>query len=197
MRLPCTLLALTALAPSVLAGQTRYSAGLGLVTGTKLVADRIFQDISVIQRPAPTVTLGVTLPASERERVSFELALGFAKTRIKEAGYPEYDGPSYRTLGFTAGVEGPIIGALHYRGGAGLIKYLPDKVGIFRQGGPTLLLLTMGADYRLPVNLGVGLIARLRYDYQRFSTDEMRSLGFGRTEDVHRVGLGLAVEYAP
>ena len=197
MRLPYRLLALTALVPSVLAAQTRYSAGFSLVTGTKLVTDRIFQDITVVERPAPTFTLGMTVPASQRERFSIELALGFAKTRIRESGYPEYDGPSYRTLGLTAGVEGPILGALHYRGGAGVIKYLPDKVGIFRQGGPTLLLLTMGADYRLPVHLGVGLIARLRYDYQRFSTDAMRSLGFGRTEDVHRVGLGLAVEYAP
>jgi hypothetical protein len=197
MRLPYTLLALTALSPSILAGQARYSAGFSLVTGTRLVKDRIFQDITVNQLPSPTFTLAASVPASDRERVSLEVSLGFTKTRVRESGFPEIVGPAFKTLGITAGVEGPIIGALHYRGGAGLIKYLPDKVGIFRQGGPTLLLLTMGADYRLPVNLGVGLVARLRYDYQRFSTDEMRFLGFGRTEDVHRVGLGLAVEYAP
>jgi hypothetical protein len=195
MRLFTTTLALAALLPGALAGQARYSLGFGLMGGTKLARDRIFQDITVNQKFAPTVTLGASLPVSARERAGLELSLGFGKTEIKEAGFPTVDGPSYKTLGFTAGVDGPMLGPLRYRFGAGLIKYFADKEGIFRQGTPLLLVLTLGSDYHVFTTGKVGVVARLRYDYQRFSTDELRSTGFSRTQDVHRLGLGLAVEY--
>ncbi len=195
MRLLTTTLALAALLPATLAAQARYSLGFGATGGTKLATDRIFQDIDVTQRIAPTLTLGASLPVSARERAGIEVALGFGKTRIKEQGYSAYDGVSYKTLGFTLGVDGPIIQKLRYRFGAGLTKYLADKEGIFRQGGPLLLTLTLGGDYPVFTSGKVGVVARLRYDYQRFSTDELRTIGFSRTQDVHRVGLGIAVEY--
>lgn len=195
MRLLTATLALAALLPATLAAQARYSIGFGAMGGTKLATDRIFQEIDVTQRIAPTVTLGASLPVSARERAGIEVALGFGKTRIKEQGFAAYDGVSYRTLGFTAGVDGPIIQKLRYRFGAGLMKYLPDKEGIFRQGGPLLLILTLGSDYPVFTSGKVGVVARFRYDYQRFSTDELRTIGFSRTQDVHRVGLGIAVEY--
>lgn len=195
MRLLTTTLALAALLPAALAGQARYSIAVGAIGGTKLAQDRIFQDISVTQRIAPTVTIGASLPVSARERAGLEISLGFGKTRIKEDGFGTVDGVSYKTLGFTAGVDGPLLKTLRYRFGAGLMKYMADKEGIFRQGGPLLLTLTLGSDYRIFTSGKMGVSARLRYDYQRFSTDELRTSGFARTQDVHRVGLGLAVEY--
>jgi hypothetical protein len=189
------MLALATLLPSALAGQARYSLGFGMVGGTKLVQDRIFQDIEVSQRLAPTVTLAATFPVSLRERAGLEVALGFGKSRVKESGFPNVDGPSYKTLSITAGVDGPIVGRLRYRAGAGLLKYMATREGIFRQGGPLLLTLTVGGDYPIVSRGKMGLVARLRYDYQRFSTDQLRSVGFSRTQDVHRLGLGLAIEY--
>lgn len=188
-------LAAALLLPAAAAGQARYSLTLGATGGTRLVSDRIFQDIEVGQAIAPTVTLGASLPVSARERAGFELAMGFGKTRIKEAGLPTVDGPHYRTLSGTVGVQGPILGALGYRFGAGLLKYLPDKEGFFRQGGPLLLLLSGGVDYRLPIRGPVGVVARVRYDYQRFNTNELLASGFARTQDVHRIGVGLGIEY--
>src|SRR5512143_1926251 len=120
MRLLTTTLALAALLPATLAAQARYSFGIGAMGGTKLATDRIFQEIDVTQRIAPTLTLGASLPVSARERAGIEVSLGFGKTRIKEQGYSTYDGVSYKTLGFTAGVDGPIIQKLRYRFGAGL-----------------------------------------------------------------------------
>lgn len=196
MRLLLSALALAAIAPVPLLAQTRYSLGFGITAGTKLAEDRIFQDITVVQRPAPTFTLGVSTPVSVKERGSLELALGFGKTRIKETGQADADGPDFKTFGFNLGVDGPILGPLRYRVGAGFIKYLPDKEAFFRQGGPLLLILSMGADAPIYRTASLGLVARLRYDYQRFSTDELRTAGFSRTQDVHRVGLGLAVEYS-
>lgn len=195
MRLITTTLALTALLPAALAAQARYSFAVGAMGGTKLAQDRIFQDISITQRIAPTFTIGASLPVSARERAGIEVSLGFGKTRFKEAGFGTVDGESYKTLGFTLGVDGPLIQKARYRFGAGLMKYMADKEGIFRQGGPLLLTLTLGADYHLFNSGKMGVAARMRYDYQRFSTDELRTAGFARTQDVHRIGLGLALEY--
>lgn len=195
MRLLTAALALAALLPASLAAQARYSLGFGAMGGTKLATDRIFQDIDITQAIAPTVTIGASLPVSARERAGIEVSLGFGKTKIKEEGFPEVDGMKYKTLGFILGVDGPMIQKARYRFGAGLTKYMADKEGIFRQGGPLLLTLTLGSDYPLVQTGKIGAVARLRYEYQRFSTDELRALGFSRTQDVHRLGLGLALEY--
>ncbi|MEO8633911.1 MAG: hypothetical protein ABI587_01415 [Gemmatimonadales bacterium] len=193
--LRCTLL-LTLLSPAALSGQVRYSASLDFMGGTKLATDHIFQDITVSQKVAPTVVLGASLPVSARERFGVELGLGFGGTRIRESGAPPTTiGPAFRTLSLTGGVEGPIFRQLRYRVGAGILKYLPDKEDFFRRGGPTLLLLTGGANYHFPLKTGLDLVARLRYDYQRFSSDEFAANGFSRTQDVHRFGGGLGIEF--
>jgi hypothetical protein len=194
MRFPAALLALCL--PATLAGQARYAASFGVTAGTPLVEDQIFQAVRVGQQLAPTFTLGVSLPVSARERAGLEVALGFGRTRIRETGLPDADGPGYRTLSITGGIEGPIIDRLSLRGGAGVLKYLPDDAGIFRGGGPLLFLLSGGADYRLPMRGRIGLVARLRYDYQRFSTNALEAAGFARSQDVHRLGFGLGVEYS-
>ncbi len=193
MRVP--VLVLVICIPTVASGQARYSATLGFTAGTSLVEDRIGRSIRVAQRLAPTATLGVSFPVSARERAGVEVALGLGSARIEETGLPTVDGPDFRTLAVTGGVEGPVLPGLSYRGGAGLLKYLPDDTGIFRRGGPLLLLLTGGADYRVPMSGRLGLVARLRYDYQRFSTGALESAGFTRSQDVHRLGLGLGIEY--
>jgi hypothetical protein len=196
MRLFLAALALAAIAPAPVLAQTRYSFGVGFTGGTKLLEDRIFETITVEQRPAPTFTLGVSTPVSTRERAGVELSLGLGKTRIKESGQPEIDGPDFKTLALSVGVDGPVLKVLRYRIGAGLIKYMPDKEAFFRQGGPLLLTLALGADVPVYHTGSLGLVGRIRYDYQRFSTDELRTAGFARTQDVHRVGLGLAIEYS-
>ena len=195
MRILTFMLALAGALPLPLAGQVRYSVTLGATGGSCLVRDRIFQDIKVQQSIAPTVTLGATVPVSRRERAGLEVALGFAGTRIEERGFPSVDGPGFRTLSLTAGVEGPLHSQLTYHAAAGFVKYFADRAGIFRQGGPRLLVLAGGVDYHLPFRGPVGLLARIRYDFQRFSTDELRATGFLRTQDVHRIGLGLGLEH--
>jgi hypothetical protein len=188
-------LALLLAIPSPLAGQARYDLTLGAMAGTRLLKDRIFQDIEVTQAIAPTITVGASLPVSAHERAGLEVGLGLGKSRIKEAGFPTVDGPGFRDLSITAGITGPLISHFTYRGGAGLLKYFPDKEGIFLRGGPLLLVITGGVDYHFRVHGPLGLVARLRYDYQRFSTDELQAAGFSRNQDVHRLGLGLGIEY--
>ena len=195
MRILTLTLLLVAPLPTILAAQARFDLTFGAMAGTKLLEDRIFQKITVTQKIAPTVTLGASLPVSDRERVGLEIGLGSTKTRVNEAGLPLVAGPGFRTLSITAGVTGPLLHRFTYRGGAGMLKYLPDKEGIFRSGGPLLLILTGGVDYHFPLRGPIGLAARIRYDYQRFSTDALQAIGFSRTQDIHRVGLGLGIEY--
>lgn len=195
MRKPTLALLLAAILPASLAGQARYSLAVGAMAGTKLLTDQIFEDIKVTQVLAPTVTLGANFPVSKRERAGFEVSFANWKSRVVETGEPTIEGPAYRTLSVTFGVDGPLFSRLTYHGGAGLLKYFPDKQGIFLTGGPLLLVLTGGVDYHFPLRAPFGLFARARYDYHRFSTDELQSAGFARTQDVHRVGLGLGIEY--
>jgi len=193
---PRRLLCLALLAPAGLSAQARYSASLGLLGGTPLAHDQVFQEIDVQQDLAPTVTLGVSFPVSKREYFGLETALGFSGVTIVESGSPDVMGPSFTTLSLTGSVDGPVIGPLRYRVGAGILKYLPDKEGIFAEGGPLLLVLTAGADVRLVTRGSFTLMARVRYDYQRFTTDQLQFSGFSRTQDVHRLGLGLGVDYS-
>lgn len=195
MRILILVLMLAGGLPIPLASQLRLSATFGATGGTRLVRDRVFQDIRVTQTIAPTAILGASLPVSKRERAGLEVALGFAKTRVVEGGFPTVDGPGFRTLSATLGVDGPLFSQFTYHGAAGVIKYLADKEEIFRQGGPLLLVLVAGVDYHLPMRGPIGLLARIRYDYQRFSTDELRATGFTRTQDVHRIGVGFGLEY--
>ncbi|HTS90277.1 MAG TPA: hypothetical protein VMG41_17435 [Gemmatimonadales bacterium] len=195
MRFLTFALACGTLLPSVLSGQGRYSLTVTGVAGTHLVTDQIFQSIKITQLVAPTLTLGGSLPVSPHQRMGIEIALGSTKTRVLETGYPTTEGPAFRTLSVTLGFEGPILSRFTYRAGAGLLKYMPDHQGIFLQGGPLLLVLTGGLDYHYPLHGGLGLLARARYDYQRFTTDQLQAIGFSRTQDVHRVGIGLGIEY--
>ena len=190
------LLSLALLAPAALPAQTRYSASLGVLGGTPLAHDQLFQEIEVQQDLAPTVTLGVSFPVSKREFLGLEAGFGLGGVTTVEPGYPDVEGPGFTTISLVGSVDGPAFGPLRYRIGAGLLKYLPEEEGIFAEGGPLLLLLTAGADVRLATRGSFTLMARIRYDYQRFTTDQLQFSGFSRTQDVHRLGFGLGVDYS-
>ncbi|HXG43383.1 MAG TPA: outer membrane beta-barrel protein [Gemmatimonadales bacterium] len=188
-------LALWALVPGGLAAQVRYSAMLSVGGGTELLRDRIFQDIELEQKHLAALTLGASLPVAPRDRLGVEVGLGFGGTTVSEAGVGRTDGPSYRTLSATLGYEGPVAWRIRYRASAGVLKYLPDKRDIFRRGGPAALLLGAAAEYRMPFGRGLDLFGRLQYDFHRFITRELEDRGFGRSQDVHRLAIGLGIGY--
>jgi opacity protein-like surface antigen len=186
---------LAACLPAAAGAQARFGLAAGVTGGTALVNDRIFQDIHLTQQLAPTVTLSGSLPVSPRERAGLEIALAFFGSHVVESGFPTISGPSYRTLSVSGGVDGPLFGPLRYRAGAGVLKYLVSREGIFLDGGPTLVTLTGGLDLPLRRFGPWQLVTRLRYDYQRFNTRSLQLSGFSRSKDVHRLGLGLGVTY--
>ncbi len=195
MHRPVLTLTVLALASAPLAAQVRYSAMLSVGGGTVLLSDRIFQDIELEQKRFAAFTLGASLPVAPRDLLGIEVGLGAGGTRVFEEGVGRAEGPSYRTLTATLGYEGPVVWRLRYRASAGVLKYLPDKEGVFRQGGPAALLLGAAAEYRMPFGPGLDLFGRLQYDFHRFFTRELEDRGFGRSQDVHRLALGLGIGY--
>jgi hypothetical protein len=189
------LILLTAAAVSGLEAQVDYYARLGATYATALIEDRIVDDpIEVRQRLAPTLVLGAALPIAPRYRAGLEAMLTSSGYRSTENG-TETDLGTLRTGSIALGLDGPIAPQIGWRAGVGLIRYWPsDDRGIFLQGGTTRFLAGAGLDYRRPITATWALMASLRYDIHRFTTDELQARGFGQTQGVQRVSasVGLA-----
>jgi hypothetical protein len=188
------LLGLALAAASPVAAQIGYHARVGVVRSTRLVQDVIAEDIVTKAGTAPAVMLGVSLPLAPRFSVGVEAA--YARAGLS-AAYD--DGRSTDLGGLGMGslmveLEGPIATSLRWRGGLGVLRYLPsEKLGMFARGGATRYLVGGGADFRRPALRAWDLMVSARYDYHRFTTDELAARGFGGAQGVHRVSLSVGL----
>lgn len=174
--------------------QVDYYARIGLSATTKLVRDRIIQEIEVRQGLAPTLVVGAALPMAPLYRAGLEATVTTAGFHATEAG-TETDLGNLRTGSITLGLDGPVWRGIRWRAGAGLIRYWPgDRSGIFLRGGTTRFLAGAGADYRHKVMPHWEFLASLRYDFHRFTTDELVARGFTGSQGVQRISatVGLA-----
>jgi hypothetical protein len=195
MRLTTLLLAL--LLPASVSGlqaQTEYYARLGAVGASNLVRDVIVDEVTVRQSIAPMIALGVSLPIATRGyRVGLEGTLSSGKFHSRENG-SDTDLGTLRTATLLLNLEGPIHRDLRWRVGLGGIQYWPaDKRGIFLSGGSARFLAGAGVDYRRPVLPRWDLMTSLRYDFHRFTTDELDSRGFSQTQSVSRISLSVGL----
>jgi hypothetical protein len=177
-----------------LRAQTDFYVRAGLTYSTDLIKDFVFQEITVRPGLAPTLTLGASLPMTPRARVGLEGSLTTSGYHSTEADV-ETDLGTLRTGSLLLGLEGPLAWRISWRGGLGVIHYWPaEDSGIFLQGGSTRFLAGGGLDYRSKVMSGWDLLASLRYDFHRFSTEELRLRGFAGSQGVQRISasLGLA-----
>jgi hypothetical protein len=196
MRAPLTLLLLTlAGSGTALHAQVDYNARFGGTWATALVRDDVINEIEVGQKLAPTLALGVALPIAPRYRAGLELALATSGYQSEEDGGTTVDLGTLRTGAITLGLDGPVSHGLGWRAGVGLLRYLPtEDQGIFLRGGTTRFLAGAGIDYRQPIMDQWDLMASLRYDFHRFTTDELEARGFSQSQGVQRIGvtIGLA-----
>jgi hypothetical protein len=185
---------LTTAGVSPMEAQTDFYGRLGVTFATKLLKDDILQEIEVQQSLAPTLALGVSLPFSQQYSAGLEAMLSSSGFHSSEnAG--ETDLGTLRTGSIMLGLEGPVWQRVSWRAGVGLLGYWPSEdSGIFLQGGSTRFLAGAGLDYRYPVMSQWDLMASLRYDFHRFTTDELVTRGFSGTQGVQRVSasIGLA-----
>jgi hypothetical protein len=194
MRVILPLLLMLPTSTFILHGQVDYYARLGATFSTALVQDRIVDDIEVQPSLAPTLALGAGLPIAPRYRAGLEAAFTTSGHHSTEAGV-ETDLGTLRTGSILLGLDGPVASTVRWRAGMGLIGYWPsEERGIFLRGGTTRFLAGAGVDYRRPIMVKWDLMASLRYDFHRFTTDELRARGFGQEQGVQRVSasLGLA-----
>lgn len=176
------------------AAQTDFYGRLGLTFAARLVKDDIIQEIEVQQSLAPTLALGISLPFTSRYSASLEAGVASSGFHSTENG-SETDLGTLRTGSIMLGLEGPVWQRVRWRAGVGLLSYWPSEDrGIFLRGGTTRFLVGAGVDYRHAVMSSWDLMASLRYDFHRFTTDELVARGFSGTQGVQRVSasVGLA-----
>jgi hypothetical protein len=181
---------------SILRAQTDYYGRLGLTFTTDLVRDVIFQEIRTRPSLAPTLALGASLPIAPRYRVGLEAGLtssGFHST----SGSSETDLGTLRTGSVLLGLEGPVAWVMSWRAGLGLLRYWPtEDSGIFLQGGSTRFLAGAGLDIRPRLMAAWDLMLSARYDFHRFTTDELRLRGFSGTQGVQRISVSIGLARA-
>jgi hypothetical protein len=177
-----------------LSAQVDFTARAGVTWSTPLLRDQIIEEVEVRQKLAPTLVLGAWMPIAPRYDAGLELTLTSSGYRASEGGITTNLG-TIRTGSVTLGLHGPVAGSLRWRAGAGLLGYFPkDETGIFQSGGTSRFLAGGGLDYQRPMSSSWQFIASLRYDWHRFSTEELQSRGFSQSQGVQRISatIGLA-----
>lgn len=174
--------------------QIQVAGRLGATWSSVLITDEIVAPIEVKSGIAPTLSLSASIPSGPRYRLGLETVLSTGSVHASENGV-KTDLGSLRTAALLFTAEGPLmVRGFYWRGGVGLLKYLPsDKEGLFRDGGPTRLTGNLTAEYRKALRSGWELSGGVRYGYHQFITQTLESRGFSRAQVVHRVGLELGV----
>jgi hypothetical protein len=184
---------LLAAGSGVLHAQTDYYARAGAQWAGPLVRDVIVTEVTVQQSIAPMVALGASMPISPGYRVGLEGTLSTGSYSAEQEG-SETDLGTLRTASVVLGLDGPVGKTLRWRLGMGGIFYWPSEDrGIFLQGGPIRYLAGAGADWRRPVMRTWDLMVSARYDFHRFTTDELDLRGFSQAQSVSRVALSVGL----
>ena len=188
-----TLAAAGLLAATPAAAQAAWTAQAGLAWSTLLVEDDIVDPITVRPGLAPTLLLGVALPAFPKNRLGLEVAVGRPGLDVEEEAGTR-DLMTVTTLTATLGLDGRITDALRWRAGLGVISYIPgEDEWLFADGTMTTWLVGAGLTYHHALSGALDLVGSARYDYHRFTTDALERQGFANPETVHRVTVGLGV----
>ena len=188
------LLLVSAAAPAH--AQLDYYGRIGATGSSPLVRDVLFEPFETSQGIAPTLVAGVSVPVGTDNRLGVEGSFVTGSLRASpEDGGEDVDLGRLTTLSAMANAEGSISGPFRWRIGIGLIKYLPsEEAGLFAQGGPVRYFVGGGLDFRRPTFADWDLMISARYDFHRFTTEELRDRGFTQAQGVQRGSLtfGLA-----
>ena len=188
--IPALLLAAGA---GALHAQTDFYARAGAQWAGTLMRDVLVTEVTVQQSIAPMVALGASMPISPGYRAGLEGTLSSGGYSAEQDGV-ETDLGTLRTASVLLGLDGPIWKAVRWRVGLGGIFYWPSEDrGIFLQGGPVRFLAGAGADWRNPVMRSWDLMVSARYDFHRFTTDELDLRGFSQAQSVSRVSLSVGL----
>jgi hypothetical protein len=179
---------------SVVQSQVDYYGRLGITVATRLLRDDVIEEVDTRQNPGPTLALGASLPIAPTFTAGLEATITSSSYYSREQDVKTNLG-TIRTGTVLLNLAGPIIPRVNWRAGAGLIRYWPaDQEGIFLRGGTTRFLAGAGVDYRPRLLTSWDLMLSLRYDFHRFTTDELEARRFSGSQGVQRLSatVGLA-----
>jgi hypothetical protein len=160
---------------------------------SNLVRDVLVTEVTVQQSIAPMVALGASMPISPGYRAGLEATFASGGYSAEQDG-AETDLGTLRTASVLLGLDGPVVQNLRWRVGLGGLFYLPSEDrGIFLEGGPGRFVAGAGADWRHPVMSKWDLMVSARYDFHRFTTDELEQRGFSQAQGVNRVSLSVGL----
>jgi hypothetical protein len=189
------LLAALLLAPATAHAQrTELYADLGATWAAPLVTDDALGTSSEIRQAiAPTIRGGVSFPFTAKLRAGAEVAFATGSVSSEVDG-ATIDLPGVSTLALQATLGGPLVDRLRWRAAVGALKYFPsEETGIWQQGGPFRPLVGLGLEYRLPLSSSLDVRLHGRADTHPFTTDELGRRGFGGSQWVPRVALGVGI----
>jgi hypothetical protein len=184
---------LLAAGSGVLNAQTDYYARVGVVGASTLVRDVLGTEITVRQAIAPMAAIGASMPISPGYRAGIEATVASGGFDAEQDG-SETDLGTLRSGSVLVGLDGPIWKTVRWRVGLGGLFYWPsEESGIFLQGGPIRFLAGAGADWRRPVMPSWDLMVSARYDFHRFTSDELKTRGFSQAQGVSRISLSIGL----
>jgi hypothetical protein len=176
-----------------LRAQTDYYARAGAIWANTLVRDVLVTEVTVQQSIAPMLALGASMPISPGYRAGLEATFASGGYSSEQDGV-ETDLGTLRTASVMLGMDGPIVENLRWRVGLGGLFYWPSEDrGIFLEGGPIRFVAGAGADWRRPVMAKWDLMVSGRYDFHRFTTDELELRGFSQAQSVSRISLSVGL----
>ncbi len=190
-------LAVLAVTAAPLAAQTHYYARLGPVFSTRILRDVLYEPVVTKPGLAPTLFAGFGVPFGGKYRGGVEVSLGRAGLSTSTPDTP--NAPSSDIGGVWLGsamvmLDAPIRSRLRGRAGIGALRYMPSADdGMWAQGGTTRMLFGAGLDYEMPASSSFNVMISARYDYHRFTTEELRSRGFRLEQPVNRLSLSVGL----
>jgi hypothetical protein len=169
---------------------------LGAVWAAPLLHDNIAgQEITAQQSIAPMVRIGASLPLAANLGVGLEATAAWGGYSADSDGSSN-DLGDITTLSFLANLNGPIVQRLHWRAGIGMIGTIPsDDAGIFLQGGSWNVLFGAGLDYYVPFKQSLDFMIGARVDTHTLSPGQTTTVGFGGTQWVPQVSLGVGLSF--
>jgi len=167
---------------------------LGAVWAAPLLHDNIAgQVITTQQSIAPMVRIGAGLPVAPKLGVGLEATFAWGGYSA-DAGGASTDLGNITTLSFLANLNGPIVQRLRWRAGIGMIGTIPSEdAGIFLQGGSWNVLFGAGLDYAVPLKSKLNIMIGARADTHTLTPGQTRLVGFGGTQWVPQVSLGVGL----
>ncbi len=169
---------------------------LGAVWAAPLLHDNIAgQEITTQQSIAPMVRVGAGLPLAPTVGVGLEATVAWGGYSA-DYGSTSSDLGNIMTLSFVANLDGPVVQRLRWRVGIGMIGTLPSEdAGIFLQGGSWNALFSAGLDYYIPWKPTFGLMVGARADTHTLTPGQTKVVGFGGTQWVPQVSLGVGLAF--